>query len=157
MWYTAGPDEQYKTVTEVIHLLCRIVARGGNLLLGIGPDHTGALPAAVVERLAGVGAWLDTHGEAVYATRPCAPYEADGLLYTRTAEGVVYVIGLLEPGRAGVPEELRISAAVAGPSPRRVRMLGHDVQITLDAAADGVVLRLPPVRAEHAFVLALEP
>jgi len=157
MWYTAGPYEQYKTVAEVIHLLCRIVARGGNLLLGIGPDQTGALPSAVIERLAGVGAWLETHGAAIYATRPCAPFEADGLLYTRT-DDTVYAIGLLEPGQT-VPEELRV--AVSGVRPRRARMLGHDVEIEIDTAPDSggsdtLVLRIPPVPATHAFALALE-
>jgi len=40
-WYHTGPGEHYKSLNWAIHTLIRIVARGGNLLLGIGPDHTG--------------------------------------------------------------------------------------------------------------------
>ncbi|MBW8803120.1 MAG: alpha-L-fucosidase [Catenulisporales bacterium] len=151
MWYTAAPGEEYKPVREVVHMLCRIVARGGNLLLGLGPDHTGALPDAVLDRLAGIGAWLDAHGEAVYGTRPVAPYEADGWLFT-ARDNVTYAVGLLKEGEK-LPESVRIP--VSGQRPDVVRLVGADETVAWEWEDGEVVVRLPGTRAEHAFVVAL--
>lgn len=37
-------DENFKSPDEVIRLLLKVVSRGGNYLLNIGPDGTGAVP-----------------------------------------------------------------------------------------------------------------
>src|SRR4029078_2742338 len=42
-WYSASPNENYKTVRQTVQLLINIVSKGGNLLLGIGPDKSGDL------------------------------------------------------------------------------------------------------------------
>ncbi|MEV0618310.1 alpha-L-fucosidase [Nonomuraea sp. NPDC050404] len=146
-WYTFGPGETYKPAGEIVHLLCRIVARGGNLLLGIGPDHTGALPGGVVERLAEIGAWLEVHGEAVYGTRPCEPYESGDLVFTRRG-GTVYAIGLCtDPGQVRVP---------VTKTPEEVRLLGHDGPLDWSAGDGAVTVRLPDGhRVTHAFALTL--
>ncbi|TMR25050.1 alpha-L-fucosidase [Nonomuraea turkmeniaca] len=146
-WYTFGPGETYKSAAEIVHTLCRIVARGGNLLLGIGPDHTGALPDAVHERLTEIGAWLDVHGEALYGTRPCEPYECDDLVFTRRAD-TLYAIGL----RTDLDQ---VSVPVAYP-PQTVRLLGHPGPLSWSAGDGAVTVRLPEGhRAAHAFALSL--
>ena len=43
--------------------------RNGNLLLNIGPQPDGKLPAAAVERLREMGEWLARYGESIYGTR----------------------------------------------------------------------------------------
>ena len=45
-----------------------VVSKGGNLLLNVGPTATGEFPPEAVERLEGIGAWMDTHGEAIHGT-----------------------------------------------------------------------------------------
>lgn len=158
MWYTAGPDETYKSVTEVVHLLCQITARGGNLLLGLGPDHTGAIPEAIYERLAGIGAWLDVNGAAIYGSRPIAPYEQDSLLFT-TRGGDVYAIRLLTAGQEA-PEVVTFDWR--GKKPERIDLLGTDHPIVWgwrspqDKDAPAVIsVTMPEVDVEHAYVLAL--
>jgi alpha-L-fucosidase len=47
-----------------------IIARGGNLLLNVGPTARGEIPFAQQLRLAALGNWLDVHGESIYGTRP---------------------------------------------------------------------------------------
>jgi alpha-L-fucosidase len=52
----------------VLHLVDK-VSRGGNFLLGIGPDAHGKIPPIMQERLLEIGRWLKLNGEAIYGTR----------------------------------------------------------------------------------------
>ena len=60
--------EDYKTSNELILMLMDIVARGGNLLLDIGPTADGRIPVIMQQRLTDMGNWLSHNGEAVYGT-----------------------------------------------------------------------------------------
>jgi alpha-L-fucosidase len=42
---------------------------GGNMLLNIGPDHTGRIVPIFEERLRAFGQWLGINQEAVYGTK----------------------------------------------------------------------------------------
>ena len=47
----------------------RTAAKGANLLLNIGPQPNGELPATALDRLKGIGEWLNGKaGESIYAT-----------------------------------------------------------------------------------------
>jgi alpha-L-fucosidase len=67
--------EDYSSSREVIKILIDKVARGGNLLLNIGPTADGRIPVIMQERLLDIGKWLKTNGEAIYGSRawPSAP------------------------------------------------------------------------------------
>ena len=60
--------EDYKTSHDLILMLCDIVARGGNLLLDIGPTADGRIPVIMQQRLIDMGDWLKVNGEAIYET-----------------------------------------------------------------------------------------
>jgi alpha-L-fucosidase len=64
------PASSYLSVDELVGLLVDVTARGGNLLLNVGPMGDGRIPWTQVERLRGLGAWLDTNGAAVFDSRP---------------------------------------------------------------------------------------
>jgi len=61
--------EDYSTSTELIRILIDKVARGGNLLLNIGPTADGRIPEIMQQRLDEIGKWLSMNGEAIYGTR----------------------------------------------------------------------------------------
>ncbi|MCA5006222.1 alpha-L-fucosidase [Sphingobacterium bovistauri] len=66
----------YKSSRELLLLLIDIVARGGNLLLDIGPTGDGRIPVIMQERLLEMGDWLKVNGEAIYETHAVKnPYQ----------------------------------------------------------------------------------
>jgi alpha-L-fucosidase len=61
-------DDQWKSSETIIRNLIDIASKGGNYLLNVGPTAEGLIPPPSVERLAEVGRWMKTNGEAVYGT-----------------------------------------------------------------------------------------
>ena len=99
------PGDQYKSSTELIHLLCRIVSRGGNFLLNIGPSPEGEWADEAYQCLEDIGDWMKVNSEAIYKSRPVEPYERNGSVYTRVAD-TLYVILLNNPGK--LPGEIQL-------------------------------------------------
>ena len=58
----------FKSPAKVIATLTEIVAKGGSLLLGVGPTPEGLIEDGAVEILQRIGQWLNANGEAIYAT-----------------------------------------------------------------------------------------
>jgi len=65
-WGYVRDDHNYKSPTQAIRMLIECVAKGGNLLLNIGPDARGRIPAPSLERLADIGGWLALNGDGIY-------------------------------------------------------------------------------------------
>jgi alpha-L-fucosidase len=68
-WGFKKNDGNWKSSATLIRNLSDIASKGGNFLLNIGPDAQGAIPAASVERLKTVGAWLAKNSEAIHGTQ----------------------------------------------------------------------------------------
>jgi len=86
---------------ELIYLLVDIVSKNGNLLLDVGPEADGTIPAVQMDRLKALGTWLEMNGEGIYGTRPWKRAEgatADGVKVRFThKDGAVYAFLLGEP------------------------------------------------------------
>ena len=68
-WGWKTYDHNWKSTEELIQKLVDIVSKNGNYLLNVGPTPEGLIPQPSVDRLLGMGKWLDTNGEAVYGTK----------------------------------------------------------------------------------------
>ncbi len=60
--------KDYETSESLVHILVDKVARGGNLLLNIGPTADGRIPVIMQQRLKDIGDWLAVNGEGIYST-----------------------------------------------------------------------------------------
>ena len=68
IWGYKVLDQNYKDVPTLIRLLVGAAGKGANLLLNIGPQPDGSLPATALDRLKSMGKWMRRYGETVYAT-----------------------------------------------------------------------------------------
>jgi alpha-L-fucosidase len=85
-WGYQPSDEKYKTPQELIRILIQTRARGGNLLLNVGPKPDGSLPEEQEERLRTLGSWLFINGDAIYATRPWVVTNEGDIWFTRSKD-----------------------------------------------------------------------
>jgi alpha-L-fucosidase len=69
MWGYRMADQNYKSTQTLIHLLVKAAGKGANLLMNIGPQANGELPAISVDRLREMGEWMKVYGETIYGTR----------------------------------------------------------------------------------------
>lgn len=70
-------EPRYRSARRMIHHLCDVVAKNGNLLLSVGPYADGSIHEEARRILIEIGQWLSMNGESIYGTRP----------YTVAAEG----------------------------------------------------------------------
>lgn len=76
------PDAKFKTPAEVIALLIEVTAKGGNLLLGVGPTPDGIIQPEVEAILSEVGSWLKNNGKGIYNTRITENYNSNDVWFT---------------------------------------------------------------------------
>lgn len=79
---------------ELITYLVDTVAKNGNVLINVGPDSYGQIPAIQQTPLLGLGQWMVVNGQALYATRPWTRYRNNSgreLRYT-LADDALYAI-----------------------------------------------------------------
>ena len=100
-------DSKMMETRKVIHMLTDIVAKGGNLLLNIGPGPDGTWYDDAYNRLEEIGNWLKINGEAIYSTRTIAPYVDGKLRFTRGKDGSANIIYLLDEYEK-IPSEIEV-------------------------------------------------
>ncbi|MCK6610844.1 MAG: alpha-L-fucosidase [Bacteroidia bacterium] len=68
-------NEHYKSKQQILVNLCKIVSRGGNYLLNIAPGPNGEWDSTAYQRLQEIGVWMKKNGNAIYSSKPIAPFE----------------------------------------------------------------------------------
>jgi alpha-L-fucosidase len=142
------PDDKYKPARKLVHLLVDIVAKGGNLLLGIGPDASGELPAESIRRLHEIGQWMAVNGSAIYGTRPVPPYSEGRIRFTREKSGAVDAIYLADEGENAPPRIIPIRSFGAKPG-SEVHMAGIPGPVLWHESGDGMRIELTDDQRAH--------
>ena len=87
VWGYKIGEKKFRTAEDVCAMVCRAAAKDSNLLMNIGPDASGQLPAKAVEVMAEVGKWMEKNGDAIYGTRGAGIVKnADGSEVAKTTK-----------------------------------------------------------------------
>lgn len=86
-WQYQPTNETYKTGLHVIRLLTETRAKGGSLLLNIGPDANGELCRAQEDIIRELALWHFLNHEAIHNTRPWIITNEDSAWLLRSKDG----------------------------------------------------------------------
>jgi alpha-L-fucosidase len=130
------PADPYKDLWEIMSELVGAAAVGSNYLLNVGPDSDGVIPLPAVERLHAIGGWMQTHGEAIYATERILPnwwdYTTSGRITTRGSTAYMIVETWHPTGFLSINQlknEVRRATLLATGQELRVRREGRRLLI----------------------------
>jgi alpha-L-fucosidase len=148
-------DAQTIKKDELIYLLVDIVSKNGNLLLDVGPEADGTIPAVQMDRLEALGAWLAQNGEGIYGTHPWKKAESEtveGLRVRFTQKnGAIYAFLLGEP--KGKTATIRVIALKPGAT---ITMLGVTGTLPWQQKRDDVEVTLPDtLPGKYAYALKI--
>ena len=141
MWGYKIVDQNYKSVAQLIHLLVKARGIGSNVLLNIGPQPSGELPAAALERLKGIGEWMSKYGETYYAASPSDfPAQTWG---TSTRKGNKIYVHILsaEGTEINVPTSAKVKSARAFDDKSKVKFTKNKdkgITLYLDSIPDAI-------------------
>jgi alpha-L-fucosidase len=133
-WGYNQKDKKFKNVPDLIHYLVRAAGSNANFLLNIGPMPTGNVQPEFIERLRGMGQWMETNGSTIYGTRggPISP-RSWGVSTQKGADVFLHVLDwkdeyLVLPDIPGIVGAHRY---------------GSNAQLELKTLSGGLLLRLP--------------
>lgn len=147
MWGYKIVDQDYKSTRQLIHYLVNTAGKGANLLMNIGPQPNGCLPATAVQRLKEMGEWMQTYGSTIRGTQAGdVPVQQWG---ATTRRGDRLYVHVLDYGRREfyLPLSCRVVKATTFPDGKRVGVT---------KTSEGVVLTFPEVPNGVDYVVELQ-
>jgi alpha-L-fucosidase len=99
MWGYRITDQNYKSTKTLIQYLVGAAGRNANLLMNIGPQPNGELPAVSIERLKEMGEWMKIYSETIYGTRGGVVSPRDwGVTTQKENKLFVHILNLQDKG-----------------------------------------------------------
>jgi len=171
-WHYSRPLYErngYRSAAEVIHELCDVVSKNGNLLLSVPVRSDGTIDEKETAIVEGIGSWMARFSEAIYATRPwriagegptvvvagqfseskTKAFTPDDIRFT-TKNDALYAMTL------GRPEADSLTIASFGEGHvERVEVVGAAAPLSFEQGANGLTVSLPQA-ASHEFGVALK-
>lgn len=148
MWGYRITDQNYKDSKTLIQYLVQAAGNDANLLMNVGPQPNGEIPALALDRMKDMGAWLRQYGETIYGTRGGMISPRDWGVTTQKGNKLyVHILNLEDNG---------LFLPVADKKVKKATLFkdGSAVKFTQDK--DGVVLKLAEVPTDIDYVVELE-
>jgi alpha-L-fucosidase len=136
----AEPTDRFLAATDLVATLTEVIAKGGHMILQVGPDAGGTFPSAVVERLRAVGGWVRRHQRLIDESQPWTTWGDADARYL-VLDGELHAIDVSGQGEfAAIPSgEGRVTAVV-----------GIDgTPFAFEQTATGLRLERPPRKSQR--------
>lgn len=129
-WQYQPQNESYKSGGGVIDILVETRAKGGNLLLNIGPKPDGELPIEQEERLREVALWMQVNQESIYSVRPWVITNEGEIWFTKAKnEDTLYaIVKQTTPWTRGTWRDF-VLKSVAATEATQVSVLGQNGRV----------------------------
>lgn len=87
-WGYNEQDKNWKTPEIIVHSLVNCISKNGNLLLNVGPDARGNIPAESIRILSEVGKWIEKNSESIYGNGASTLAKPDWGRYTQKGNNI---------------------------------------------------------------------
>lgn len=150
----------YKTPRKVIHTLCDVIAKNGNMMVSVPIRGDGTIDEKEEAIVEAIGVWMRRYGAAIYATRPWrllgeGPTQAKGGQFNEGGQDSHYTprdVRYVQKGAAvhgftlGWPEDnvARFPALARGGTVRRVTIPGDATPLAFRRTGEALEVDLPP-------------
>ena len=147
------PRPRWKSPQHVVNTLVEIVAKGGNMVLGVGPTPEGLIQPEALTLLKEIGQWLRLNGRAIYGTTITPRYHDGNVWFTADKDGkTLYAIYTLNEG-----EQLPTQISWTGNVPRKcVHFLATGKKLKVRIQGDQVTVNLPKGFKSQSFALEIQ-
>ena len=143
---------RWKSPQRVINTLVEIVAKGGNMVLGVGPTPEGLIQPEAVSRLKEIGQWLKKYGRAIYGTTITPRYHDGNIWFTAAKDGKsLFAIYQLNEDET-VPAQVTWTGNLPA---KGVRLLSTGKKLKTKVAGDRVTVTLPKGMPRESFALEI--
>ena len=152
---------------DVVHWLIDTVSKNGTFILNVPGRPDGTIDSKEIAVLDGLTAWMEVHGEAIYATRPWKAFGegpgmakggaavtgsvsglgAEDFRFTKNKAGdVVYAIAMGWPGKMASVRSLGLRE---GAKVERVELLGCAGKVRFEQGAEALRVWLPETKTSE--------
>ncbi len=137
-WGFKKDDHNWKSTEDLVRKLVDVVSKGGNFLLNVGPTAEGQIPRPSIERLAGIGRWMEANGRSIYGTT-ASPFQRLPWGRCTAKPGVLYLHVFDWPGDG------KLLAPGLQNDVTQAYLLADDAraELTTKRTDEGVVVRVP--------------
>ncbi len=137
------PGDHYKSVNEIVTLLVKIVSRGGNLLMNIGPGPDGDWDPVAYERLQQIGDWMKINGEGIYNSVAVAPYSEGNIYFTKSKnQNIIYAFATSKQNEVALPSTLTFNLADLK-KVKKVSLLGSSRKLKWHSDGKSIGVEIP--------------
>ena len=139
-WGYQPTNERYKSGSQLIGLLTEARAKGGSLLLNVGPKPNGELPVEQEERLREMSAWYFINRECIDDVRSWVVSKEGNIWFTQKDGHTLYaIVTNAADWKEGTRKTFLIRSAISTPD-TKISVLGQNSQV-IEYKSDDVKCR----------------
>ena len=128
-WQYQPTNDRYKSGTQLINLMIEARAKGGSLLLNVGPKPNGELPIQQEERLREMALWNFINHESMDSVRSWVVSKEDDIWFTKKGQNTVYALVTDVADWKEATRKTFLLHSVKGTATTKISVLGQNSQI----------------------------